>query len=57
MGANVGHAIGVRIASGKRVSVRVLNSLSGAQLTAVRVTLQVRGKRLPESFWAELRRC
>ena len=56
MGPNVGHAIGVRLASGKRVSVRLRRSLSEAQVVAMRMALSARGKCLSESFLREVRK-
>jgi hypothetical protein len=54
MGPDVGHAIGHRLAMGRRVTLRVIRTLSAAQLVALRTALAARGKRLPEIFWREL---
>jgi len=52
--AKVGHVIGKRIAAGKRVPMRVLRSLTMGQFTALVVSLEAEGKRLPDATMSKL---
>lgn len=55
VGPKVGHEIGVRMAQGKRIPIRVLKSLTRAQFTALILALSARGKRLTAALERELR--
>lgn len=55
LGLDVGQRIGERMASGKLVSARLLESLSLGQLTTLQVALAARGKSLPAWYLKSLR--
>ena len=56
LGPDVGHELGVRLARGSRVSLRVLESLTLGQLVALQMAMAARGKHLPWSLYDRLRR-
>lgn len=54
--SNVGYAVGRRMAEGKTPTVRVLRTLSVAQLDALERALNERGKRFPSDLMSQLKR-